>query len=88
MGLRFFFGPLRSIGKDIPTDAIESATVLDDVQAVRDESDVVAWIELLNLLDGHLVFFYSQSRDEDFSIDLQEVDVGPVYLEVLVRAIA
>ena len=80
MGLRFFFGPLSSIGKDIPTDAIEGAAVFDDVQAVGDEADVVVGIELLDLLDGHLVFLDSQSRNEDFSIDLQEVDVGPIDL--------
>ena len=86
--LCFFFGPLLHIGKDIPADAIEGTAVFDDVQAVRDEADVVAMIDLLDLLDGHLVFFDSQSRNEDFSIDLQEVNVGPVDLQVLVGAVA
>ena len=59
MGLHFFFWSFGSIGKDIPADAIEGASVFDDVETIRNEKDIVARIELLDLLHGHLIFFYS-----------------------------
>ena len=54
---------------------------------MRDKADFVVRIELLDLLDSHLLLFDSQSRNKDFSIYLQEVDVGPVFFEVLVGAL-
>ena len=83
----FFVGPVWCIGKDVPADTIEGTAVFDDAKAVRDKADFVVRIELLDLLDSHLVFFDSQSRNKDFSIYLQEVDVGPVFFEVLVGVV-
>ena len=62
---------------NIPTDAVQCASVSDKAKAVRDQYYFMARVILLDLLDGHYIFMDSKPRHKDTIFHLKEIQVCP-----------